>query len=184
MSLKNDETSKKSEIKNSLFLIGIAGIGFNLFYQHDRFYLGDTLIEKRIIVNDPPEFVKTGKGGTDRYTLSGQTYLCKFWISEGGLDIVKDNLDIENRIRGIKKGDSIIIKIRQTDQPSLQNESARLRIIELTSKNEQLLKANEVEAKDRKWYHINFGVPIVALIIGLIIQIRQIVLKKTNQDFP
>jgi hypothetical protein len=182
MSLKNDEASNKIEIKNILLLIGITGIGFNLFYKYDRYYLGDTLIEKRIVVNDPPEYVETGKGGTDRYTLSGQTYLCRFWISEGGLAIVRDNQDIENKIKGIKKGDSIIIKIRQTDQSNLQNESARLRIIELTNKNEQLLKAIELEAKDRKWYYINFGVPIVALIIGLTIQVRQMVLKKRNQD--
>jgi hypothetical protein len=180
MTLPNDEKDKKTDVKKYLLLIGIAGIGFNLYYKYDRYYLGEALMEKQITINDPPEYIETGKGGTDRYTLSGEGYMCRFWISEGGLSIVRNDENIENKIKAIKHGDVISLKIRQTEEPNLQNVSARLRIIELSDSREVLIRANEVEAKDRKWYRINFGVPIAALIICLFIQLRRFI-KKMNE---
>ena len=87
---------------------------------------GETLVKKQITVNDPPEYIDAGKGGTDRYTLSGEEYKCRFWISEGGLSIVRDVQFIENKIKAIKKGEVIDLKIRRADEPRLQSESARL----------------------------------------------------------
>ena len=168
-------------LKSFLLIIGIAGIGFNLYYKYDRYYLGEKLVEKQITVYDPPELVETGKGGTDRYTLRGEEYKCRFWISEGGLSIVRDNDNSENKIKSIKKGEVITLKIRQTDVPHLQKESARLRIIELSTSQETLIRADEVKAKDRKWYRVNFGVPIAALIIWIIIKLRQLLIKKSGE---
>lgn len=168
-------------VKHFLLLIGIAGIGFNLYHKYDRYYLGETLVKKQITVNDPPEYIDPGKGGTDRYTLSGEEYKCRFWISEGGLSILRDVQFIENKIKAIKKGEVIDLKIRQADEPRLQSESARLRIIELAKNQETLITADDVESKDRKWFRINFGVPIAALIIWLIIQVTQLLKKKKKE---
>jgi hypothetical protein len=180
MTPSNDEKEKKFNFRNFLLLIGVAGIGFNLYYKYDRYYLGEKLIEKQVIVNDPPEFVNTGIGGTDRYTLSVEGYRCRFWISEGGLSIVRDDENLENKIKAIKSGQAVSLKIRKTDEPDLQNEKARLRIIEISNNQELLIKANDVESKDRVWYRINFGVPIVALITWLILQLRRVLIKKTS----
>src|SRR5688572_2261732 len=116
MTLSDQEEAKKFDIKPFLLIIGIAGIGFNLYYKYDRYYLGETLTEKIVTVNDPPEYVETGKSGTDRYTLSAEGYKCRFWISEGGLSIVRNNENIENKIKAIKKGEVIRLKIRQPDE--------------------------------------------------------------------
>ncbi|MDB5200635.1 MAG: hypothetical protein JWQ27_44 [Ferruginibacter sp.] len=174
MTALNDEKEKTFGIRTSLLIIAVAGIGFNLYYKYDRYYLGEALIEKQIIVKNPPEYVETGKGGTDRYILDGEAYKCRFWISEGGLSIVRDNDRIEHEIKNIKTGETIILKVRQADEPRVQDESARLRVIELSTSREKLISAIDVEAKDRKSYKINFGLPIAALMIWLVIQLRKL----------
>gem|GEM_PF-2349298 len=180
--MMNDNGSPQIEMKSILFILGLSGIMFNLFYNRDKYYLGEPLIEKNIIVSDPPEYINTERGGTDRYTLSGEEYLCKFWISEGRLSLIRENQAIEHKLKAIKKSDTIIIKIRQTDELYLQTESSRLRIFELSNKNEQILNAIEVGALDSKWYRINLGLPVAALVIGLIIQIRQMVMKRRREN--
>jgi len=181
MTLLKEEKSKQINVKTLLLLIGIVGIGFNLYYKYDRYYLGEILIAKQITIYDSPEYIETGKGGTDRYSFSAVEYKCRFWISHGGLSIVRNDENIKLKIKSIKKGDVLNLKIRQTDESNLQNESARPRVIELSIGQDQVIKAKEVEKRDKKWYKISFGLPIMAMIIWIIIILSEFLLKSRSR---
>ena len=178
-----DDNGYKTETKDILpylLLIGVAGIGFNLYYKYDRYYLGEKLIEKQIVISDPPEYVNAGKGGTDRYTFSGKNFQCRFWLSQGALKKIKSNYIIKNEIESINSGDSIEIKIRQTDELSLQDTKARPRVIEFSRQNRTIISASQVQEEDKKWFYINFGVPILCLIIWIILQVKRQI-KRRNE---
>lgn len=177
MTLPKEDKSNNLSLQLVLLLVGIAGLGCNLYYKYDRYYLGEKLIEKVIQVDKPPVLITIGKGGTSRYAFSGVGYFCQFWLSHGALTVIRQHESIGQKVKSIKKGDTISLKIRLTDEQFLQDVSGRPRCIELTKNQETIIRAADVEAEDRKWYYINFGISVVALIIWGIIQLRQVYIK-------
>lgn len=163
-----------------LLLIAIAGIGFNLYYKYDRYYLGEPLVTKEVVVEEKPAYIKAGKGGTDRYTFKGTQYLCRFWLSHGALTAIKDDDIIEKEINSVNIGDTVEVKIRQSDEVKLQDWEARPRVIEFKKGDKIIISINQIQEKDQKWYYINFGVPILCLLIWIILMARRLI-KKGNE---
>ncbi|MCU0393887.1 MAG: hypothetical protein MUE81_22480, partial [Thermoflexibacter sp.] len=107
-------------------------------------------------------------------------FQCRFWLSQGALKTIKSNDIIKNEIESTKIGDTIEIKIRQTDELRLQDTDARPRVIEFSRQTRTIISANQVQTEDKKWYNINFGVPILCLVIWIILQVKRHI-KKRNE---
>jgi hypothetical protein len=173
------KTEKSKDILPYLLLIAIAGIGFNFYYKYDRYYLGEALIIKSVIIQDKPEYIYASKG-TSRYTFRSLHNTCRFWLSEGALQTINDNDSIKKQIEQINIGDTIEIKIRKTDGKFLQDEKARLRVIELIKDKNVIISKDQVQADDNKWFYINFGFPVLCLLIWVIAQVRRGIKKKNG----
>ncbi|MDF2193456.1 hypothetical protein [Paraflavitalea sp. CAU 1676] len=176
-----NKNKEKISLSSSLLLIAVGGIGFNLVYKYDRYYLGEPLIARQIYIQDKPEYIYDGEG-TSRYTFKGKNYPCRFWLSEGALKTIKDNELIKNSVEFIEIGDTIEVKIRQPDELKLQDAAARPRVIELARKSTVIISASQVQAEDQKWLYINFGIPIVCLLIWLFIQVRRIIASRSSTE--
>ncbi|HLO79489.1 MAG TPA: hypothetical protein VK166_00940 [Chitinophagaceae bacterium] len=178
MDLDIEEDKKEAkDILPYLLLIAIIGIGFNLYYKYDRYYLGEALITKRVIIKDRPEYIYS-KHGTSRYTFKGTDFNCRFWLSEGALKTINDDESIKREIETVKIGDTIEVKIRLIDELKLVDTAARPRVIEFLKGNRTIISANQVQSEDRKWFYINFGVPIFSLLIWIIIQLKRLIKKR------
>ena len=176
---------KKQQLKDILQLllfIGIIGIGFNLHYKYDRYYLGETLIKKQVLIEDRPKYIYS-KHETSRYTFKGTNFDCRFWLSEGALKTIKSDENIKIEIESVKVGDTIEIKIRQTDEFKLQDSTARLRVIEFLKNKRVIISANQVQKEDKKWFNINFGVPILCLIIWVVAQTIRLIKWEKNKKY-
>lgn len=156
-----------STVSTLAIIAGILGLIYNV-HNYDRYYLAEPLSKKIIIINDKPEYVNGGKGGTSRYTFAGNDYQCRFWLSEGSLDAATKNDSIENAIKSIKIGDTIQIQIRTADNDFLQDNSKRIRVVGLTKQNNLLVDPEYVHKQDKKWRNINIEFAIFALVSGSI----------------
>lgn len=163
---------RANRILSYLLLIGIGGIGFNLYYKYDRYYLGEALVTKQIFIQDKPEYIYS-KHGTSRYTFKGTNFNCRFWLSEGALKVITSDENISREIDAIGVGDTIEIKIRKADESKLQDTTARPRVIEFLKGNRIVISATQVQNEDRKWFYINFGIPVLCLLIWIAAQVKR-----------
>jgi hypothetical protein len=172
---------KDVSIPTLILLIAIMLIGFNLYYRHERFYLGESLIERQVVIDNSPRLIIQGKGGTDRYSFTADGYFCTFWLSHGSLDVIEDNSDIEIIVKLMRPGDTINIKIREADENSLQNPKGTIRVIEMLKNNYVIIPAAAVHNEDRRSHSITFGVAAILLVVWIMIQIKRL-LKKSNES--
>ncbi len=173
----NLNPEERQKISIYLIIIIIAGFGFNLFYKYDRYYVGEPLVSKELIIKGKPKYIELRRG-TNRYEIRSFNYSSQFWISEGTLIAINSNEKSKNQIERLNIGDTLNVKIRKADELKLQNSKARLRVIELSINNTLLVSKDQVESKDKKSLYLNFGFPILCFIILIILQIKK---KKNNK---
>jgi hypothetical protein len=173
----DEEKEKPEDPLPFLLLIGIAGIGFNLYYYYDRYYLGENLITKQVFIKDRPEYIYS-ESGTSRYTFKGTNFECRFWLSEGALATINSDENIKKEIETVNLGDTVEIKIRQTDEKKLQDSTARPRVIEFIKGKRTIISENQVQSEDKKSLYINFGFSILCLLIWIIVVVKRLIKKR------
>ncbi|MFN4249124.1 MAG: hypothetical protein ACK4EY_15460 [Flavipsychrobacter sp.] len=178
--MNNQQTKSNRDILKYLLLFGIIGLGFNLYYKYDRYYLGEPTTVKKISVQDKPEYISSRRG-TSRYSFKGADHNCRFWLSEGALDLINDNEQLKKNVESILVGDTVEIEIRKTDTIKLEDSDAKIRVVGFAKDYTVFIAACEVEAKDRKDFYINFGIPITCLLIWLVIQTKGLVEKRKKE---
>ena len=90
----NLNPEEKQKLSLYLILIVVVGIGFNLFYKHDRYYVGEPLVSIELIIKKKPKYIDLRRG-TSRYELRSLNYASQFWLSEGTLKTVNSNKKIK-----------------------------------------------------------------------------------------
>ena len=165
---------------NVLILAGLVGLFFNI-NNYDRYYLNELLTTKTIVISDRPEYINSSKG-TSRYSFRGKEYQCRFWLSEGALDAVRQNDSIENAIKAINISDTIQIEIRVADDNVLQDYSEKVRVIGLKNKGVVLVDPKYVNQQDNKSRNINLGFSALLLVGSLLWRIIRYYKRKKLQN--
>ena len=143
-------------------------IGINTYCKYERYYLGEPLVSKQIIIKEKPKYIYSKRNYL--YTISGTEHVCQFWISKGALIS-----GIEREMDSISIGDTILIGIRKADEDKLRYNDYNPRVIELSRHNRKVIIASKVKESDEEDYQLNLGGGIIFLILGTILQVREIV---------
>jgi hypothetical protein len=175
-------TPRKPASTNQLILMLIIG-GFFMTSQtflcsKGRYYSGESLIEKEIIVSKVPELFRPSKG-VHRYSIQSFSYPCHFWISEGSFSIVSKDSSLKKRVKEIGIKDTLLVKIQKKDENILDDKDANPRLIQLIYKNKPIFLAEDVIQADKEAYKSSFEVPLLFLFFGFIL----LCLKRLGKDF-
>ncbi len=182
MTLHHHDQVRQPAFRHMLLILGLVILVFNLFNRTAKFYLGEKLTEKQITIKESPRLIEKEKENDDRFTFSTEEYKCRFWILESALIIVRDQPEIVQAISALKKGDIARIKFRETAESSLQNSSGRIRILELSHNEKLLLKAADVEARDKRWYYGQWIAGILLILIWLVLQLKSVFSEKKTRS--
>jgi len=94
-------------------------IAIEYFRYRDNIYDSDDLITLTVTASDAPRFVqskqKTG------YELKAQEFNCHFWIEGLGLEIVRNNTNLQKRVETIGRGDKLQLTILESDNKNINS---------------------------------------------------------------
>ena len=152
-----------------MIIAGVLGV-FTIYQKNDRYYLGEELTDKTLVLAGKPLWVHTRKG-SDYYVFKDRNYPCEFRAVEGAWEAIKENPPVKNTIEAMNAGDTIVAAIRSANENLVYNNSEKVRIIGLKYKTFQLIQPAKVEAKDRWWHRVNSTAAWIMLLIGIALSV-------------
>jgi len=146
-------------------LIGVLLIGFNL-HNSSRYFQNEPLTTKTITISDTPRYINGGRSGTSRYSFGARGFACWWWLSEGALTLVSKQDSIEAMVRGIRRGDTVSIRVRSNELGDVQDSRGRVRVMGLYYKGKTLVDPADVYREDSASRRLNLVAGAIAFVVA------------------
>ncbi len=140
--------------------------------SYDNYYYGGALTKLQTVINRKPVFYFDSDGRNSFYDFTTNEYQSQFRISEGALDLVRENGTLRKQIEQLKNGDSISIDIRNDETKKLATGSNGIKVIGLSAGNKLLIDPVSVKTIERgnKTGRILFNYLLLLILIVFIIK--------------